>query len=260
VKVEVKGPTGTITLYRPTRGNAISSSMGNELVQAVKLMENDPKVRVVVLTGSGKYFCTGMDLGQSNQQQVATSLEHGSGASSSLMLFESLRNCKKPVIARINGPALGGGFGLVFTSDVRIVAKSAWFWFAEVKRGIVPALISAYIVPQIGPFQAKHYMMTGGKISAEKALELGFVNCVVDDDKLDQVTNEYVEELVGSAPAAMAVVKSTVDFVAHHTHEQNLEHVQKVFNDTVHSPEAMYGMGCFVQKKKPDWSEFAAKL
>lgn len=127
----------------------------------------------------------------------------------------------------------------------------------QVKRGIVPALISAYIAPQIGSFHAKQLMLTGKKITARQAYDLGFLTCVAEsDEELDKLTKEYADELLTSAPGAMAVIKNTVDYVCSHGHEENVAHVQKVFGQTVHSPEALYGMSCFVQKKKPDWTEF----
>ena len=125
----------------------------------------------------------------------------------------------------------------------------------------MPALISAYIAPQIGSFKAKELMLTGKKISAQQAYQLGFLTHVAEnDEELDKVTREYVEELLSSAPGAMSVIKSTVDYVCSHGHEENTAYVQKVFGKTVHSPEALYGMSCFVQKKKPDWTEFKANL
>jgi len=126
-------------------------------------------VRVIVVTGAGSYFCTGMDLGGGDQASMSQKLDEG------ISFYERLRNCKKPLVARINGPALGGGWlpafwlsiewwscvvsligfmctrrGLVFAADIRVATKDAWFCFSEVKRGLVPAVISAYIVPQIG--------------------------------------------------------------------------------------------------------------
>ncbi len=147
--------------------------------------------------------------------------------------------------------------GLVFTSDIRVATKDSWFCFAEVKRGLVPAIISAYIVPQIGAFRAKEYMLTGKKVSAQKAHELGFISAVAENEEhLDRIVNEYVEELCTSAPQATQDVKHLVNHVASHSHESNLEEVEKVFNKMVHSPEALYGMSCFLQKQRPDWSAF----
>jgi len=261
VKVDVTNHVATITFFRPNRGNSISSQMSDEVIQALKIVEEDPSVRIIVLTGSGKYFCTGMDLGAGNQNQMTKSLEEGGAAASAIRLYESVRSSKKPVVSRINGPAMGGGWGLVFATDIRIAHKDAWFWFAEVKRGIVPALISAYIAPQIGSFHAKQLMLTGKKVSAQQALQLGFLTAVAQsDEELDRLTNEYTDELLSSAPGAMSVIKATVDYVCSHGHEENVAHVQKVFGQTVHSPEALYGMSCFVQKKKPDWTEFKANL
>ncbi len=145
----------------------------------------------------------------------------------------------------------------MFTSDIRVATKDSWFCFAEVKRGLVPAIISAYIVPQIGAFRAKEFMLTGEKVSAQRAYELGFISAVAENEAhLDRIVQEYVEALCTSAPQAMQDVKHLVNHVASHSHESNLSEVAKVFNKMVHSPEALYGMTCFVQKQQPDWSAF----
>lgn len=257
IKVEKVGNSARIILHRPARGNAITMTMGEEIKRALTGVENDPQVGVIVLTGSGKHFCAGMDLGSANQQDMAHRLQTGSGASSAIQLFERLKQCKKPIIARINGAALGGGWGLIFTSDIRIAAKDSWFSFSEVKRGLVPAIISAYIVPQIGGFRAKEYMLTGRKISAQKAFELGFISRVVEnEEQLDQATNECIDELLSSAPKAMAEIKSLVNTVDGHGHQTNLQEVEKVFQRMVQSEEAAYGIQCFAQRQKPDWIAF----
>eukprot|EP01124_Arcella_intermedia_P035986 TRINITY_DN9321_c0_g1_i2.p1 TRINITY_DN9321_c0_g1~~TRINITY_DN9321_c0_g1_i2.p1 ORF type:complete len:161 (-),score=27.29 TRINITY_DN9321_c0_g1_i2:48-530(-) len=153
---------------------------------------------------------------------------------------------------------MGGGWGLLFTTDIRLAVRSAEFSFSEVKRGIVPAIISAYVVPQLGPFHAKQLFLTGEKISAEKAQEIGFLSGVVDtEEELDRETLRYVRVVLGNGPGAMSHVKSAVQFVSTHAHPENLRYVQELFDAAVvTSPEALYGMACFMQKAQPDWTQF----
>jgi len=255
VLVGREGHVLTITLNRPERGNSITPHMAEELKKAVSSAETDPDVRVIVLTGRGKFFCTGMDLGAHNQGQMQEALDKGDAAKNSIELFETLKRSSKPLVARINGPSLGGGWGLIFTTDVRVAVKSAYFCFAEVKRGIVPALISAYIVPEIGAFQANQYMLTGMRVPAEQAYQSRFLSALASsEEELDSITKKYVEELLTSAPKAMAHIKSNTRFVTSHPHPENTAYLQQVFARTVRSEEAIYGMSCFLQRQTPDWS------
>lgn len=135
--------------------------------------------------------------------------------------------------------------------------RKAYFCFPEVKRGIVPALISAYITPELGPYLTRQYMLTGEKVSAEELYRHGVVTSLVDnDEEMHRVTQSYVEQLLSSAPHGMSVIKSLVAHVASHSHQDNVPYVRKVFTQTVHSEEALYGISCFMQKQQPDWSAF----
>jgi len=202
-----------------------------------------------------------MDLGAGMQGDMNQRLKDGTAANHGLELFEKFKNCKKPIIARINGPALGGAMGLIFCCPIRVaVLTNVYFCFAEVKRGIVPALISAYIVNQLGSFQSKQFMITGMRFTSERAYQLGVLSSVVPIDQLDIEVNRYVQELLSSAPHATGVIMDTVEYVAEHTHDKNIEKVKQVFAQTVHSEEALYGISCFVQKQKPDWAALQAKL
>jgi len=147
--------------------------------------------------------------------------------------------------------------GLLFACDIRIATKEAHFSFPEVKRGIVPALISAFIVPQLGLSLAKQFMLTGERITAQELHRLGALTAVAETaEDMDKIITKYVQELQTSAPKAMAQVKALTQFVNCHTHSENLKEVQSVFAKTVHSPEALHGISAFLQREKPDWITF----
>jgi len=257
IQLTIQNNVGTLTLFRPNRGNALTSTLLSESQHALQHLESDPSVRVIILTGSGKFFCTGMDLSLTMDHQGESSKK----STTFPQLLEQFKNCKKPILSRINGGVLGGGIGLIFTTDVRIALKSAFFSFAEVKRGLVPAIISAYIVPELGTFRSRQLMLTGEKISAQKAYEMGFLTAITEDDQaLNDLTSHYVNELLSSAPGAMSMVKSTIRFVCCHSHEENLKHVSEVFAKMMQSPEASYGLQCFLQKEKPDWNKVSSSL
>eukprot|EP01117_Protostelium_nocturnum_P007802 TRINITY_DN2791_c0_g1_i2.p1 TRINITY_DN2791_c0_g1~~TRINITY_DN2791_c0_g1_i2.p1 ORF type:complete len:170 (+),score=63.54 TRINITY_DN2791_c0_g1_i2:78-587(+) len=153
----VEGDLVKIILNRSNRGNSINGEMMNQLISLIDKYENDEKIRIILLTGNGKFFCTGMDLSNASQSQI----KGKSGGGDSLLMFERIRSCKKPTIAVVNGPAIGGGVGLFFCCDFRIVVRDSWFQMPEVMRGIVPALISAVITPSLGHFATKQFMLTG---------------------------------------------------------------------------------------------------
>lgn len=138
------------------------------------------------------------------------------------------------------------------------MVESAFLSFSEVKRGIVPAIISAYVVPELGPSLARRLFLTGEKISARVALDLGVVaEVAVDHEQLDRVTQQYVEALLENGPTAMAKVKAAVHHHVDHTHEENLKYVKDLFeNYVVTSKESLYGMKAFLKKEKPDWTTF----
>jgi len=256
----IHGPAAIITLNRPNKGNSITPSMGIAIKNFLERIRNDINVRVVILTGNGKFFCTGMDLGSSNQNDLQKELEKGRGGSSTIELFDTLFRFPKPIICKVNGPVMGGGVGLFFMTDIRIVNKDAHFSFPEVKRGIVPALISAYIVPQLGLHKSKQFMLTGERVTAQELYRLGAISQLAsNDEEMEKITDKYIEELMSSAPKAMEEIKGVTQYTNCHTHDENVKEVQKVFSRTVHSEEGIYGISCFVQKQKPDWIEFHSK-
>ncbi|KAJ3075193.1 hypothetical protein HDU98_008919 [Podochytrium sp. JEL0797] len=140
IQASTTGPVLTLSLNNPKRANALTSQMCNQLLEALDAAEKDPSVRVVVLTGEGKYFSAGMDLARASD---------GSNApfDAAMAVFRRIKDFPKPTIGRVNGPALGGGVGLLFSTDIRIAVDHAFIQLAEVKRGLIPAIISLVIVP-----------------------------------------------------------------------------------------------------------------
>jgi len=178
-----------------------------------------------------------------------------------LTMYEILKKCKKPIICKINGPCLGGGVGLVFTTDIRITSIHSYFSLTEVKRGLIPAIISLYIVPELGPFKSNYLMLTGDKISAQEAFKMGFINYVADPADLDLITNKYIQSLLESAPKAMAIIKDLVTTIAAEpSREKHVNKIKTIFENMMVSDEAIYGINCFLQKKKVNWNSLNSKL
>ncbi|KAF9178638.1 EnoyL-CoA hydratase [Haplosporangium sp. Z 767] len=249
-----QGAVATITLNRPKRGNALSGPMVNQFVDILNLATNDPTVRVIVVTGNGKYFCTGMDL---TPQDDTPSASDPVAATQSM--FTALSRCPKPTVARMNGPALGGGVGIVFSCNFRIVHSSAYFSMPEVHRGLIPALISEVIVPQLGAFRSKQYMLSGERVPAHEAYRVGFVTAVAEDmEALDKKVKDYVELLLQGGPGAMRDVKQLVEAVDSRGGDTKVvpAYVRDAFGKMITSEEAAHGIGAFASREKPNWDEF----
>lgn len=258
VLISIQNNVATVTLNRPRKGNALTPTMNALLLDYLEQIEKNPEVRVVILTGAGKFFCTGMDLSMAassgSTQEGATE-----GFRKGIQVFERLYRFPKPIIARVNGPCLGGGVGLVFTTDIRIAHKDVYFALTEVKRGILPAIISQYIVPEVGPQRAREYMLTGRRVGAEEAKPyLSQVAATVE--QLDEQTAAYASMLLESAPGAMTNIKKLIDTIVSGNEPERAERTRKgvesAYIEMMQSNEGAYGIMAFLSKKKPDWSAF----
>jgi enoyl-CoA hydratase/carnithine racemase len=243
-----------IDLNRASKGNAITSEMGAEVGKALRKAEEDESVRVVILSGRGKYFCTGMDLNGTNQESLEADIQSGQAANRSFQLFQSVKSCKKLTIALLNGPAYGGGCGLFFACDIRLLQEEAFLCFSEVRRGVVPALISAFVVPQLGEYLCTFFMTTGLKLPLKLLYQRGLVTSLFKDkEEADTALAQLLGEVELCAPDATAWTKRTVQFCASHDAKQNEEFVKDVFSRTIQSDEALHGIASFLNKEQPRW-------
>jgi methylglutaconyl-CoA hydratase len=204
LRVEREGDVLGVTLARPERRNAFDAALIADLTEAFSEVGN---VRAVVLAGEGETFCAGADI---EWQRSAIDLTYDENVEDALALYrmcETIDRCPAPVVARIQGYALGGGSGLAACADVAIAATDATFGFTEVKLGIVPAVISPFVLPKIGQ-HARRYFLTGERFDAQTALRIGLVHEVADD--LDAAVHVVVEQLLGSGPNAVREAKKLV--------------------------------------------------
>ncbi len=175
----------TITLNRPDVHNAFDDQLIAELTQTLHTAAENPKVRVVVLTGAGKSFSAGADLNWMRRMAIYTEEENYHDAMALGELMVTLNRLPKPTIARVNGAAYGGGVGLIACCDIAVGVSEAQFALTEVKLGLIPAVISPYVVAAIGEKKSRRYFLTGERFSAEQAKTLGLLNEVVAADELD---------------------------------------------------------------------------
>ncbi len=253
IQISHDDSVGWITFNRPDIHNAFNSTVISELSAAFTDMEKDPTVRVVVLTGAGKSFCAGADLNWM-RGVISQSFDENLAESNALAdLFWQIYSFKRPVIGRINGAAIGGGTGFVAVCDIAIAADSAVFSFSEVKIGVVPACIGPYVVKKMGEGKARELFITGERMNAKRALEVGLVNKVVGDDLLDAEVNSLIDSLLSSGPEAVAMAKRLVSGVADMIPEQFRPWTAEMIAKLRVSPEGQEGMDAFLNKRKPSW-------
>ncbi len=250
---ERRGQVAWVTLNRPEVHNAFNVKMIEEITEAVHRVKEDGAVRIVVLTGSGKSFCSGADLNWL-REIVDYSFEQNLEESRALadVLFQ-LYTLTKPTIALVNGAAIGGGTGFLSACDMAVAAEEAVFGLSEVKIGLVPAAISPYVLRKIGESKAREYFLTGKRISAGKAQEIGLVNEVVPLEKLSESMDRLIEDLLTSGPEAMASCKELIMKTSNARIEDVKEFTAIMIAGLRVSEEGQEGMASFLEKRKPNW-------
>lgn len=255
IAVEREGKLARLWLDRPDVHNAFNSAMIRELRDALRDLREDAAVRVVVLSGKGKSFCAGADLNWmreiirfSYEQNLQESLELAD------FLYE-LYSLPKPTIARVNGAAIGGGAGFLSACDIVVASAEAKFGLSEVKIGLVPACIAPYVVRRTGESLARQYFLTGERIDAHRALEIGLANAVVEPGRLEAKIEEIAWLLLSSGPEALASCKELLRRVPGMGFEEAKRFTAEMIAGLRVSREGQEGMASFLEKRKPKWAE-----
>lgn len=255
IRLAIEKKVARITLARPEVHNAFNAAMIGELASAFARVKEDKAVRVVVLTGEGRSFCAGADI---NWMREIIQYSYEQNLSESLLLAEalySLYSLPKPTVAMVNGTAIGGGNGFLSACDIAVAAEEAVFGLSEVKIGLVPAAISPFVIGKIGESKAREYFLTGKRIPAKKAEEIGLVNQVVARDKLEKTVEELIDLLLTSGPEALAKCKELIFQVPRMDLEEVKEYTARMIANLRISKEGQEGMASFLEKRKPEWSE-----
>jgi methylglutaconyl-CoA hydratase len=251
--VDASGPTARVTLDRPDARNALDAAMVRDLVETFALLARDPAVRCVVLDGAGPAFCAGADVDWMRASLGQSAEENRRDVRALAEAFRAVDESPKPVIGRVHGAAMGGGSGLVGACDVVVAAEDARFAFSEAKLGLVPGIISAFVVPKIGLSHARRYFVTAEVFGAARAREIGLVHEVVPADRLDAVVAEIARAVANNGPLAVAEAKVLL------RRTQGLDRAQALAlgTDTIArlrpSPEAQEGFRAFLEKRPPGW-------
>jgi methylglutaconyl-CoA hydratase len=253
ILVERQGPILRLTLNRPDIRNAFDEEMIAAITTAAAGAAADETLRAVVLSGTGKAFCAGADLGWMSKAIAYTDRENLSDAEDFARMLERLDTLPVPVVGRVHGAALGGGVGLTAICDVVIAADDTVFALSEVKLGIIPAVISPYVIRKIGVSAARELFLTGSRFRAARAREIGLVHEVVPAAELDGAVERRLNDVLEAGPRAIAAAKGLIREIAGEHPEDVIEFTTSSIAAQRVSAEGQEGMRAFLEKRKPGW-------
>ena len=251
-----EGPVARLRLNRPELHNAFDAMLIAALTGALEAVAADDSVRVVVLEGEGLSFSAGADLNWMRGMAAASEEANRTDSLALARLMRTLDELPRPTIARVQGAAFGGGVGLVACCDIAIASTDAKFGLTESKLGLLPAVISPYVLDAIGPRQARRWFATAETFDAVTALQIGLLHQVVEADALDAAVQRQIDLLLKAGPHASAQAKSLVRRVAFERDRDRLDHENAALIARLRvSDEGQEGLGAFLDKRKPRWSQ-----
>jgi len=246
----------TVMLNRPEVHNAFDPEMVDLLEKIFKKLGAEPQVRAVVLMGAGTSFCSGADIAHMKKSATFSAAQNFKAAQQTARMLHTLYTLGKPTIACVRGAVRGGGVGLVAACDIAIAARSATFRLSEVKLGIIPAMISPYVIAAIGERMAHRYMLSGEEFDVAEAFRIGLVHDMAEEEELTAAVGRMLAHLYSSGPNAVAAIKQLIPLSAHAMIDG------KIVDETARriaairaTPEAQEGMEAFLKKRKPAWVE-----
>lgn len=247
--------TATVALNRPDVHNAFDDALIADLLGEFNRLQDDLDVRFVVLAAKGQSFSAGADLNWMQRMAGYSEKENLRDARQLAELLHLLHGFQKPTIARVQGAAFGGGVGLVAACDIAIGSDHASFCLSEVKLGLVPAVISPYLVKAIGERQAQRYVITAERFDAREALRIGLLHKVVDQHALDEWIARFIKQLSANGPNAMREAKALVRAVGRGPIDDAMrERTARLIATVRTSDEGQEGLDAFLSKRKPDWA------
>lgn len=255
VRLEITAGVARVTLARPEVRNVFDAEVIARLHEIFTEMTGADDVRCVVLQGEGKVFCGGADIGWMRASLDLSFEENVRDAERMSDMFRAIDNCSKPVVGRIAGAALGGGSGLAAVCDIAVAAEDAIFGFTEVKLGIIPAVISPFVLAKIGASQARALFVTGERFSAQRAYQIGLIHDVVPAGKLDATIDRYLAELHSAGPHAVSAAKLLVHRVLDNSYDESRAITTRAIAQQRISPEGQEGLRAFLERRKPAFAD-----
>jgi methylglutaconyl-CoA hydratase len=245
----------TVSLSRPDVHNAFNDELIAEMIALLEEIEARRDLRALLLRGEGPNFCAGADLNWMSKMVAYSREENVRDSSLLATMYERLDRCPLPVIGRIHGAAIGGGVGLVAVCDVAIAESGTKFGLTEVKLGILPAVISPYVIAKIGATHARALFLTGERFGADRALQIGLVHRVASDAaELDRWVEETLAQIRTSGPEAVRACKALIELVSTHPPEESVPYTIDAIAERRTSDEGQQGMQAFLRKEKAPWA------
>jgi methylglutaconyl-CoA hydratase len=253
LRVARSGPLATVTMNRPDSHNALNADLIEALTRCFEELAEDQETRVVVLSGEGRSFCAGADIGYMRETVGLSYEENLEDARRLAMMFWTIDECPKPVVAKVLGAAMGGGAGLLAVADVVVADSEARFAFSEVRLGIGPVTIAPFVVRKIGTSHARSLFLTGERFDAERAREIGLVHRIVSRDGLDEAVEEKVGELLEGGPVAQATIKGLLRRLETTEPMDAPGLTARVISELRTGEEGQEGLAAFLEKREPGW-------
>jgi len=243
----------TVALNRPDVHNAMNETMMKELTDCFNELANDDTAGIIIFTGNGKSFSAGADLNWMKSMASYSKEENVQDSRLLLDLYESIYNCPKPVVGKINGHTFGGGIGLIAVCDLTIAPPGLKFAFSEVKLGIIPSVISTFVGKRIGVANMRRLFITGERFTTDHAVKIGLIDFMVDQEELDKKIQEYVDIIKSSGPVAIKEAKNLISqYEALDTQKYKEFTVEKIAELRI-SKEGQEGIKTFLEKRRAKW-------
>jgi methylglutaconyl-CoA hydratase len=260
LNIDINKHVASVILDRPDLHNAFNDELVQRITDAFTELSQRDDVRVIVLRANGKSFCAGADLNWMKRMVHYSYDENLADARAIGEMFLAIAKCSKPVIARVHGAALGGGAGLVAACDIGIAIESVQFGFTEVKVGIIPAIISPFVIAKIGQGRAREFFITGERFLAPVAMNIGLIQHVASHElALDALVESKIAQILTSAPGAIAAAKELIFGVAAQRLDASLGFAADAIARTRAGAEAQAGMRAFLERQRPPWIERSEK-
>lgn len=253
--VDQKNGVARITLNRPDVRNALNEVLIAELTDCFRNLSDDMNIRVVVLRGAGPVFCAGGDLHWMQRSINFSPEENRRNARGLAEMYRAIDECAQPLIACVHGAALGGGMGMCAVSDIVLSTPDTQFGFTEVKLGIVPAVISPFVLKKIGEANARRYFLTSELFNADIAKQIGLVHEILPADQLETRTEALIKQISSNGPQAVREAKKLIRDVMRKPMDEALDHAVELIARLRTSPEGQEGLHAFLEKRPPRWRQ-----
>jgi len=245
----------TVMLNRPDVHNAFDPEMVDALTATLRILESTPRVRAIVLTGAGKNFCAGADIEHMKRSARLSREQNLESARATALMLHTLCTLEKPTVACVRGAVRGGGVGLVAACDVAIAERGATFRLSEVKLGIIPAMISPYVIAAMGRRHAHRYMLSGEEFDSAEAFRTGLVHDICEEPELTALVGRMLAHLYSSGPGAVVAIKKLIPEVAGSRIDESLTELTAQRIAAIRTTaEAQEGLSAFLEKRKASWA------